>query len=58
MEYSSMFPLVQSGWSVRRDFTVESVVTADVAELGPMTVVPSGNLKRYTVPVWFPAGAM
>src|SRR2546422_6337197 len=53
-----MFPLVQSGCSVNRDLTVGSVVTADAAELGPMTVVPSGNLIRYTVPVWFPAGAM
>src|SRR5207253_11270507 len=56
--YSNMFPLVQSGCSVNRDLTVGSVVTADAAELGPMTVVPSGNLIRYTVPVWFPAGAM
>src|SRR5207245_9928780 len=53
-----MFPLVQSGCSVNRDLTVGSVVTADAAELGPMTVVPSGNLIRYTGPVWFPAGTV
>jgi hypothetical protein len=53
-----MFPLVQSWCSVNRDLTVGSVVAADAAELGPMTVVPSGNLIMYTVPVWFPVGAI
>src|SRR6266705_6211872 len=53
-----MFPLIQSLWRDSWALIVGSVVTAEIADSGPITVVPSGSRSKYNWPVLAPAGAM